>query len=291
MNDNIIMIDDDLQNEGHNNNNNNNIEIFVVDDDVSTHDGDTLQNPNDPPIYTGGYSCPYITYVHTAPGHRSHAAEVHGHNQVSVWGWGYPLQNNHPLYTVGGVFRSEWIRELNFPGSALSTRRAGWCVGCGFKLVNPRRERRVRYRLCNIESGAETYLNYFHYACSQSHVSKYTCMRYNAMKCLYHPDTLRWGVSSNQGYHNNQYSFTYCEWVDLFVGLKLSGQLHVERKDWTLVRQYCFILILHNKTIEQMKRKYRTMKVNNRWERYFTPLFMETIIHVPVPIVPFALQI
>jgi len=67
--------------------------------------------------------------------------------------------------------------------------------------------------------------------------------------------------------------------IDLFVGMKLAGELdHPGRKRWKRIRNYCYILRLNGKTEEQMRRKYRHYIEQDRYARYFTPLFHNTVI-------------
>ena len=278
-----------MNNNNNINNNNNNNNHHQLHNEYDLEDG--VLNHHNPPIYTGGYRYAHFTHTFTSPGHRTHAAEVHGHEQPAVWGWGLPMEENHPRFTVGGWFSTTWIQPLIFNHNVVSMRRGGWCVGCGFYLVNPRlphhvgdMETRQRFTRPTIDSGAENYKNYYHYACSKSHQANYPLMRWNAMKCLLYPNELIWGVSSNQQHHKHQDSFTYCEMMDLFVGLKLSGQLDVNngRINWDLTRRYCYILQLTNKTNEQMRRKYRALIVEDKYQRYFTDEFRNTIIDEPV---------
>jgi hypothetical protein len=253
-----------------------------LDDLIHIHLGAVNENePNVTPRYTGGYSYPGHTYTYTAPNHETAAALHHGMNQLSVYGWGYELNPNNLHYTCHGLYDATWIVPIELPRYYNTTRPTGWCVFCGFFLTNPERQNEpVGYYNALPASGAENYLNYVHYACSKSHLIHYSKVRYQASLCLYFPQVLAWALSSNQHRHKHQDSFTYMELIDLFVGLKLSGELDrpLDKKNWIRVRRYCFILRLQGKTTEQMKRKYRAYKVNNRYTRYFTPAFMQTVI-------------
>ena len=82
-----------------------------------------------------------------------------------------------------------------------------------------------------------------------------------------------WPISTHQD------SFTYYEMIDLFVGMKLSGELdNPGRKHWKRIRKYCYILRLNGKSEEQMRMKYRHYTIEDRYSRYFTPLFHNTVI-------------
>jgi hypothetical protein len=183
-----------------------------------------------------------------------------------------------------------------------TTRRGGWCVGCGFMLVNPNQpynpnnyDDQVHYYYSSIESGSDNYFNYWHYACSKSQLARYDMIRYQASLCLFHPHSLRWGVSANLGHHKDQESFTYYEMIDLFVGMKLAGFLNFDddgnwivehRIRWTIIRQYCFIIRLNGKDTEQMRAKYRKMIVDGKYKRYFTQAFFDVVIVERAPIPP-----
>jgi hypothetical protein len=251
------------------------------DDLVHIHLGAVNENePNQIPRYTGGFTHPHHTYTYTAPNHETAAAVHHGMNQLSVYGWGYEVNLHNHHYTCHGLYDENWIVPLQFPRYYTTNRPTGWCVACGFYLTNPDRPNEpVSYYNALPNSGVNNYLNYVHYPCAKSHLTRYSMIRYQASLCLFYPQILQWALSSNQNRHKHQDSFTYCELVDLFVGLKLAGQLDQQgRINWIRVRRYCFILRLNGKTIGQMKQKYRAYKENNRYERYFTNIFLQTVV-------------
>jgi hypothetical protein len=244
--------------------------------------------PDEIPKYTGGFNHPNrYTYTYTAPAHHTVAATHHGLNQFSYYGHGYQINHLNTYYTCDGIYQENWIVPLQFSRYHETQRPGGWCIGCGFQLVNPQRlYDHVAYVYAIPESGVSNYPNYFHYACKKSHHCQYSLMRYQASICLYFAHKLQWAVSSNQDRQNDQESFTYNEMIDLFVGLKLSGFLDQPLIRWVIVRQFCFILRLNGKTTEQMRSKYRLYIENNRYKRYFTDEFHETIVvdgTAPVP--------
>jgi hypothetical protein len=251
------------------------------DDLIHIHLGAVNENePNVIPRYTGGFTYPHYTFTYTAPGHGTVAANHHGLNQLSVYGWGYVINLNNRQYTCHGLFDADWIVPLQMQHYHTTNRHSGWCVVCGYYLTNPNRPHEsVGYYNALPVSGTNNYLNYIHYPCAKSHLVKYATIRYQATLCLFYPNILQWAVSTNQLHHKHQDSFTYSELVDLFVGLKLSGELdRPGRKNWILVRRYCFILRLNGKTINQMKRKYRSYVVGHRYARYFTQQFLQTVV-------------
>jgi hypothetical protein len=279
------------------------------DDDI-VHQFIFEPNPNGlVPVYMGGFTIGQYAHSFTGPDHVSAAHVFEGNQQLDVYGQGYHVNPMNTYYSCSGVYDPTWIVPLLFEQNKLgwATRNTGWCRGCGYYLVNPnlapipmnmnQENGRTWYYYANIASGADNYANYFHYPCAKSHFSCYDKMRYQASLCLFYPNVLRWGVSSNQGHHKDQHSFTYCETIDLFVGMKLAGYLkfdndgnlipHPGRIRWKVIRTYCFILRLINKSTEQMRWKYREYIKDGRFKRYFTQEFFDTTIFIgviqPVP--------
>lgn len=261
----------------------------ILDDDnlVHIHIGNVNAEAMGVPLYNGGFDKPF-TFTFTAPNHETAAAVHHGVNQLALYGLGYEINIHNIHYTLHGMFDEAWIVPLQHDHFLRTERRGGWCVGCGYFLVNPHRPLEpVAYYHSQPESGNLNYRNYWHYACANSHFFHYALIRYQASLCLYYPHLLSWAVSSNQLHHKNQDSFTYYEMVDLFVGMKLSGALDDPgRKPWNRIRQYCYILRLNGKTNEQMRQKYRDYSENNRYERYFTDLFHNTVIEYNAALEP-----
>jgi hypothetical protein len=255
-----------------------------------------------PPIYVGGFTYNGATKTYAYPNFTSASAALHGHIQNTVYGHGYHVNVGNLAYTCSGIYSSQWIMPQFFDYFLKTTRRGGWCRGCGFYLVNPKDpyhvddpQDKVNYYYSSIPSGCDNYANYYHYACSKSNFPEYDKMRYQASVCLFYPQSLRWGVSSNVGYHKGQESFTYYEMIDLFVGIKLAGFLNfddegnripVARMEWKIIRKYCFILRLSGKDREQMRWKYKDMIVDERYRRYFTQAFFDITILERAPVPP-----
>jgi hypothetical protein len=262
------------------------------DEDDLVHQYLGVPNEDEPgiiPRYTGGFTHAHNTYTFTAPNHETAAAVHHDLVQLARYGHGYAVNQMNIYFTCNGLYNEGWIVPLIFTPYLVTERPGGWCVGCGFYLVEPHQPfNDVSFYYTIPESGCPNYANYFHYACAKSHFSKYNLIRYQASLCLYYPHVLEWALSSNQLHHKNQDSFTYVELIDLFVGLKLSGYLDQQntRKKWKRIRQFCFILRLNGKTEEQMRRKYRHFVKDDRYARYFTHAFHQTIILPGVADIP-----
>jgi len=284
----------------------------MIDEDDIVHEFIFEPNPNGlVPVYMGGFKFGHYSFTFTGPDHASAAHVLEGFQQVDVYGQGCHVNPMNTYYSCGGIYDSAWIHLLQFPQHNLgwASRNTGWCRGCGYKLVNPnhapipmninQEDGKVWYYYADIPSGSDNYANYFHYPCAKSHFSCYDKMRYQASLCLFYPHVLQWGVSSNQGHHKDQHSFTYCETIDLFVGMKLAGYLnfdddgnliHPGRISWKNIRTYCFILRLVNKSTYQMKWKYERSIEQDKFKRYFTQVFLDTTILIgAIPPVPQAL--
>ena len=265
--------------------------------DANHIQGNGIPNGNIPiavhvPLYTGGFQYNHDTLTWSIPGMNNH-----GLVQAAGLGMGLPMEANvhhlhHNLYT------EQWIVPIGGIDTVRTTNTTtGWCFACGWRIVNPNRPL-DRVRFCPTivpSSGSNTYKNYCHYSCSRSFLIDYNRMRFAAALCLYSPLRLRWAVSANMGHQGNRVKWCYYEFVDLFVGLKLCGQLDLQEKDWNLVLRHCLILRLTHKTTVQMTKKYQQMMVvcidsnQPKYKRYFTNAFHDTVINfdpqnIPPPV-------
>jgi hypothetical protein len=95
--------------------------------------------------------------------------------------------------------------------------------------------------------------------------------------CLYHPEQLEWGLSQNNRHQGLGQKWAYVEVVDLFVAMRLSGQLQLAGdKNWNRILRYAFILRLRGRSTAQMNKKYQQMK--DTYHHLFTNLFLTTVL-------------
>jgi hypothetical protein len=237
-----------------------------------------LNPPENIPIYTGGFN--YLhrdTLTFTAANHNGMAAINHGLLQGAYQGHGLPVNHNHVLFSSHNRFvPALWIQPVVLGPCYTTTKVSGWCCACGFKLVNPNLnlQQRTKYYIPQPFTQNDNYRNYCHYACSQSHLLDYATVRYNAVMCLYYPLLLSWGVSQNNDHQGRGHKWTYTEVIDLFVAMRLSGQLEAPNKQWNLVILYAPILQLRGRNVEQIKKKFEQMQLV--YAQYFTALFLNT---------------
>ena len=243
------------------------------------------------PKYTAGFTYQHSTLTYTANTHVGIANEYHGLLQPPQLGNGLHMDENYIYYTNFGQFNPAWIVELQGMGDGMcktTTRNTGFCMACGYKLVNPLRpDERVKYYIVEPNHGHANQRNYVHYACSLSHLIRYNIVRFNACKCLFEPGSLEWAVSQNNDYHGQGQRWTYVEFIDLFVALKLSGEQLNIIKNWARVLRFAPILRLKGRTLGQLTNKY--VQMQNVHAAYFTHVFNNVQFmfdeeHAPPPI-------
>jgi len=267
-----------------------NVEVLSIANQQNV--GNNLNETVAIPLFTGGFTYHHQTLTWTVPG-----INHHGLLQDSGLGMGIQIEPDiHHMHH--GLYDPDWVVAVGNINTVRCTKlTTGWCLGCGWKLVNPQRPNEpVRYcPSITPSSGQDNYRNYLHFSCSRSFLISYNRMRFAAAMCLYSPHRLRWAVSANMGHQGGKTKWMYAEVIDLFIGLKLSGQFHIMPKNWPLVQQYCLILRLTMKTTAQMKKKYQLMmepaEDTNmpKYLRYFTSAFhAANVEHNPAFVPPVA---
>ncbi len=231
-----------------------------------------------PVLFAGGFT--YETPKHYIDSlvHRQRGAQInlpfHGLHLNPANGRGLPIDNDNLIYNCHSFFQENLIRnpEEVFGVKTTTTDqygfvRGGFCSGCGFHLINPRRPNEtVKYYNCLPETNIPNQKNYFHYSCYHSRLRDYNYCRSNAASSLIQPPIVSWALSQNNGLQDLgpnsidiRSRWTFMECADLVYGMQLSGETHLLQKNYERVLAFCPILQCTNKTITQIRKKWQTL--------------------------------
>jgi hypothetical protein len=241
------------------------------------------------PRYTGGFRyANHMTLTYTAHTHNGLAATQHGMLQAANEGHGLAIDPNNLIFNNHHRYIPNWVRPLVLGNCWTTVRDTGWCMACSYKLVNPRDQERETYYSPTPASPHPNYAYYLHYPCAHSHLVDYNTVRFNAVMALYNPHQLRWAVSQNNGSQGRGQKWAYIEVVDLFIALKLSGQLQPDQlqaghlqadlKDWNLVLRYAPVLQVRGRNTQMIARKFHQMKLAEGYVHLFTADFHDAAI-------------
>jgi hypothetical protein len=221
---------------------------------------------------------------------------LHGLHQPGVLGAGLPVDVNNPCFSCSGVFDPAWIVPLS-PNPQIGNKHNGCfkvtanshfdglqCYICSFLF----RPNQVAVAL------EQRNLLPVHYCCSIARVFDYVYSRFQACLCQQFVPELLWAISANEHQPPRNapptwsYTWTYIEVIDLFVALKLSGNLPPMLPpfnappqvppgvDWDVVLSYGPVLRSTRKTAAMLERAWTSQRQHIR--TLMTPAFLTAAV-------------
>jgi hypothetical protein len=247
------------------------------------------------PIFTGSflYNANTLTWNPDVNGHPR--TIQNGLLQNPLAGAGLMIVPNDPAYTCGNSVNPPlWVIPHSVALDAAGTprscftalRQSNNCQACGWEA----QARHILYPLAPTKPpGRNNYPLYAHYPCMSSQLLNYPYMRFQACRCMTHPNLLVWGASQNDGWQRGlRHGDTYQKWsraeiLDLFFGMKLAGYIPAFAVgplptsfvgvvfNWTTILTYCPILRTTGKRNNQLAKKWSR---ECEWAAlYMTPAF------------------
>ena len=241
------------------------------------------QNDNTP-TYTCGF---------TFPAYSTRCSKLSSYPPSTVlMGNGYKIIHDDAQFTLNGQYMPTWIRPFINISNNIKYPKNGYCVLCGFEFSNSNKD--ICYPAIDFTTAGISGEKRIHYTCHdscfKSHLGHYNTMRFNAIKCLYDSsNSLRWGLLMNP---SNRW--LYSEIIDLFVSIKLSGQLHVDVSsgkvksntmiDWNRVLRYGTIVQFMGRTNLDLAHKFSDYK--GKMNCFFHEDFFKTNLNYDKSLAP-----